>query len=375
MKKFWAVFVARNKEFVRDRASFGWSLLFPFLLLLGFGFMLGGDGQDVFKVAVLGTVPEDSGLRQNQLEEEHSFFTTKHVQFIEVEDLDDALLKVGQHRYDLLLDPGHRTDEPRYWINSSSAKGYLTERILWGASTPDTYQKQEIEGKEVRYIDWLMPGLLSMNMMFGALFGVGGLVRHGPLPEDGRLAPTQSHPAVSLPVLVGAGGIALSAHHGNDRHRLHRLQLASRLSDAGFLCSLDPGVRLGNHVRDFARLGLSRTHRQRGTGWWATQSHQLPYDADVRRLVFARWCPILGCQLCQDLPLDPRQHGSARSHDRWRLTGSGGSAGGSPRSHDSRVPEHRRRTLSLGIDESQAVALPLRGPPATKELRIGSHSV
>ncbi len=188
MKKFWAVFVARNKEFVRDRASFGWSLFFPFLLLLGFGFMLGGDGQDVFKVAVLGTVPQEAQLDASQSEEAQAqaiqaeatqpengtgFFSTKHVQFLEVDNLEEALVKVGQHRFDLLLDPGTTTSQPRYWINSSSAKGYLTERILWGSSTPKSYLKQEIEGKEVRYIDWLMPGLLSMNMMFGALFGIG----------------------------------------------------------------------------------------------------------------------------------------------------------------------------------------------------------
>ena len=168
MRKFWAVFHARNKEFVRDRASLGWSLFFPILLVFGFAFIFGGDGQDVFKVAVLGELPDES--------ERSDFFATKHVQFVPVDDLEDALRRVGQHRFDLLLDPGDETTAARYWINSSSAKGYLVERILWGAGGPDRYRKQTVEGREVRYIDWLMPGLLAMNMMFGALFGVGYVI-------------------------------------------------------------------------------------------------------------------------------------------------------------------------------------------------------
>ena len=36
-KRMWALFVARNFEFIRDRAGFGWNILFPFLIVAGFG--------------------------------------------------------------------------------------------------------------------------------------------------------------------------------------------------------------------------------------------------------------------------------------------------------------------------------------------------
>lgn len=38
MKRFFALLNARNKEFVRDRGSLTWSLLFPFLIVIGFSF-------------------------------------------------------------------------------------------------------------------------------------------------------------------------------------------------------------------------------------------------------------------------------------------------------------------------------------------------
>jgi len=36
-KRLWAMFVARNLEFFRDRSALGWNFLFPFLIVAGFG--------------------------------------------------------------------------------------------------------------------------------------------------------------------------------------------------------------------------------------------------------------------------------------------------------------------------------------------------
>jgi ABC-2 type transport system permease protein len=42
------------------------------------------------------------------------------------------------------------------------------------ANTP--FEKQVVSGRVIRYIDWVIPGILSMNMMFSALFGVGYVI-------------------------------------------------------------------------------------------------------------------------------------------------------------------------------------------------------
>ncbi|MEN9530195.1 MAG: ABC-type transporter permease, partial [Pseudomonadota bacterium] len=42
MKRFLALLGARNKEFVRDRGSVAWSLLFPLLIVIGFSFAFSG---------------------------------------------------------------------------------------------------------------------------------------------------------------------------------------------------------------------------------------------------------------------------------------------------------------------------------------------
>ena len=40
MKHFLALFRARNREFYRDRDSMAWTLLFPFVLIIGIGYKL-----------------------------------------------------------------------------------------------------------------------------------------------------------------------------------------------------------------------------------------------------------------------------------------------------------------------------------------------
>ena len=44
MKKFLAVLKARTMEFVRDRGTFVWNLLFPILMVAGFAVAVSGNG-------------------------------------------------------------------------------------------------------------------------------------------------------------------------------------------------------------------------------------------------------------------------------------------------------------------------------------------
>ncbi|MBU1439079.1 MAG: ABC transporter permease, partial [Gammaproteobacteria bacterium] len=58
-----------------------------------------------------------------------------------------------------------------YWLNESSAKGYLAEKLFLQLE-PDA-KKETVNGRQIRYVDWALPGILGMNMMFSCLFGVG----------------------------------------------------------------------------------------------------------------------------------------------------------------------------------------------------------
>jgi ABC-2 type transport system permease protein len=169
MKRFLALLGARNKEFVRDRGSMAWSLLFPLLIVIGFSFAFSGGQQDVFKVGVEGSASVSSGKSPSSSE----FLATKYIQFVEVQELQPALEKLKRHQFDMVVS---WKESPRYWINSTSPKGYLLEKIMSGQTLSSSMAREQVSGQEIRYVDWLLAGLLSMNVMFGSLFGVGYVI-------------------------------------------------------------------------------------------------------------------------------------------------------------------------------------------------------
>ncbi len=157
-----SVLHARNLEFVRDRSTLAFTLLLPVMLVIGMGFVFGGPQRPLFKVGLLGG-PADR--------EAHRFLAERYVEFITLPREGDALRKLTHQQVDLLLDL-HSPE--RYWVNTDSPKGYIVEKLLL-AEEPAAV-REPVTGAAVRYVDWLFPGILGMNMMFSCLFGVGYVV-------------------------------------------------------------------------------------------------------------------------------------------------------------------------------------------------------
>jgi ABC-type multidrug transport system permease subunit len=176
-RRIFAVFVARNREFYRDHAGLGWNIFMPILMVLAFAFIFSGDPQAQFKVGVItadGTLPQPpTGL-----------LALDHVQFVPFTDPESAALKVERHQIDLLVDV--RGVPITYWVNLESPRGYLAERLLLGAEggnveTPDQGTgpvRRTVSGAAVSYADWVLPGVLAMNVMFSSLWGVGWVIVH-----------------------------------------------------------------------------------------------------------------------------------------------------------------------------------------------------
>jgi len=176
-KRMWAMFRARNREFFRDREAFGWNFLFPFLIIIGFSLVFKGDYKDQFKVGVF---PVPLGMEAGKIADNlpASFSGFEAVTLVGFEDGDQGLEKLKHHKIDLLVEAG--TDPIRYWVSDASPSGAIVERLLKQAAAPDDgtqhLEKKDIQGVPIRYIDWLFPGVLGMNMMFSALYGVGWVV-------------------------------------------------------------------------------------------------------------------------------------------------------------------------------------------------------
>ncbi|MEO0575277.1 MAG: ABC transporter permease [Pseudomonadota bacterium] len=162
LQRILAIFHARNLEFLRDRSSLAWNLFMPCALILGMTVIFSGDDRAEYTVGVLGSTNTIT----------HPFGQTRYIDFVAYEDADSARQRLARHQLDLLI----ADDVPlKYWVNPDSPNGYFLEQVLRANDTGDAL-RQPVSGDAIRYVDWLVPGILGMNMMFSCLFGVGYVV-------------------------------------------------------------------------------------------------------------------------------------------------------------------------------------------------------
>jgi ABC-type multidrug transport system permease subunit len=175
-KRLWSILKARNREFFRDRSAFGWNFLFPFLLVAGFGIIFGGKSYTEYKIGVFPSGAEQVSIERLNIPQR--FKKMNYLKFIGFPDAVQGLEKLKHHRIDFLLKVGNEPHQ--YWVSDASPKGYVVEQMfkasLISPEGEPNAEKKEIQGMAIRYIDWLFPGILAMNMMFSALWGVGYVV-------------------------------------------------------------------------------------------------------------------------------------------------------------------------------------------------------
>jgi ABC-type multidrug transport system permease subunit len=175
LRRIWIIFRSRNAEFFRDRAAFGWNFLFPFFIVAGFALVFGGDERSEYKIGVF---PHEPGvIAPADLDLPGALADARLVEFIGFPNREAGLERLRLHKIHLLIQAD--TDPPVYWA-TDGPKGYVSEAILAAATAPESHRppgdRRAIEDRPIRYIDWLFPGILAMNMMFSALWGVGFII-------------------------------------------------------------------------------------------------------------------------------------------------------------------------------------------------------
>ncbi|MDJ0622658.1 MAG: ABC transporter permease [Desulfocapsaceae bacterium] len=198
VKRIWAIFIARNYEFFRDRAAFGWNFAFPFFIIIGFSFIFAEKHYQNFTVGVFPATGEEEMFLDTTIPS--SFQLEEHLLFTPVKNREIGEDLLRRHKIDLLVEKNSPANN--YWINDSSPNGFLVEKIFLVAFLPgkeQIAQRKLIEGEEIRYIDWFFPGLLGMNMMFSALWGVGYVVVR--YRKNGALKRLKATPLTALEYL------------------------------------------------------------------------------------------------------------------------------------------------------------------------------
>jgi ABC-2 type transport system permease protein len=176
MKKFWAVFVARNLEFFRDRSTLIFNLVLPIALIFGFAFAFPGGGGTTYKIGTIGEAPAIGSPMDS------AFLHYKYLQFVPYSSLEAPLDRLAHHQIDMVID----FTKGEYYVNESSANGYVLERMLAPSSFGlavagppqggSAFAKKTVSGAPIRYVDWFIPGVIGINILFGSLSGVGFVI-------------------------------------------------------------------------------------------------------------------------------------------------------------------------------------------------------
>lgn len=187
MKKIYYIFMSRLKEFYRDRAALAWNFIFPFFTIIALFFVFRGGEQNIFKIAYSPNLIETKVL--SELKELHT------VKFFELDE-EKALIKVKRHKVDAFVSLDQNVLS--YYVNDSSPNGSFLDSFFQNSKW--VVKKEIIKGKKIDYVDWLLPGILGMNIMFSCLWGVGYVIVK--YRQDGYLKRLNTTPLNSFQFLT-----------------------------------------------------------------------------------------------------------------------------------------------------------------------------
>jgi ABC-2 type transport system permease protein len=162
--------LVRFREFIRQPEAVFWTFVFPILLAVGLGLAFRSRAPEKVKVGVVATQPDAARVIAS-LKKDSSLI---------VETMTDsaAALALRTAKIALLVVP--ENGGVRYVYDpqrSESANARLvTDRAIQiggGRTDPVKVTERRVTERGSRYIDFVIPGLLGMNLMGSGVWGIG----------------------------------------------------------------------------------------------------------------------------------------------------------------------------------------------------------
>ncbi len=155
--------------FFREPEAIFWVFVFPIVLAAVLGFAFRSGGIKPSKVAVL----QGEGLARLT----EAFELDEHLEVEIYEDHEEAHAKLRKAAVDLVIAPG---DPPRVSFDPDRAEAATAQlrvqralTLATDGATDPLLQLEPVTETGSRYIDFLFPGLLGMNLMGTGMWGVG----------------------------------------------------------------------------------------------------------------------------------------------------------------------------------------------------------
>src|SRR5580658_1060177 len=170
---YWHLLMARMLELKREPEVVFWVFVFPLLLALGLGIAFRNKPADASSVAIVAGAGGQEAEALLQRSPQHASFK------VDVQDADPARKGFRLGKYDLVIEPDgagglrYRYDPAR--PESVLARAEVDDALQAAAGREDVVATSMVTSSEPgsRYIDFLIPGLLGMNLMNSGMWGIG----------------------------------------------------------------------------------------------------------------------------------------------------------------------------------------------------------
>jgi ABC-type multidrug transport system permease subunit len=161
----------RAREFLREPEAVFWTFVFPVLMTVGLGIAFRSKPESAAKIAVLATAP---GAEQ-------TVARLTGNPLLDVQRLDDSAaaraLRTG--KVALLIVP-HADSAVEYRFDDTRPEGIAARRLAddvlqhnAGRHDPIAVHETRLRETGSRYIDFVVPGLLGMNLLGSGVWGTG----------------------------------------------------------------------------------------------------------------------------------------------------------------------------------------------------------
>lgn len=174
-RPFWQLISVRFREFIREPEAIFWSFLFPMLLAVGLGVAFRNRPPEVVKIGVVAPAASANGADSlvtwlNRAPGVQAVTLTGDTA-ASTALRDGSVALVATSRADGTVE--YTFDDTR--PESRMARLVADEAIQRAAGRMDAMTVSELHVRErgSRYIDFLIPGLLGMNIMGGGMWSVG----------------------------------------------------------------------------------------------------------------------------------------------------------------------------------------------------------
>jgi ABC-2 type transport system permease protein len=173
------LFLARARQFFREPETIFWVYFFPLIMMLTLGMAFRSPPESIVRIRIegkdrdrcerLSALLSGAGIEiEAESKDGEPKSEASREARTELDPTIDLIVVCGENGdYELRVDPARPS--------SVLARERVERRIR--ASTADAsapnFQESVVDAPGARYIDWLVPGLIGLNILGGGIYGVG----------------------------------------------------------------------------------------------------------------------------------------------------------------------------------------------------------